>query len=62
MSKHLDIKVHFIRSYVENGTVKIIFVKLSENVDDGFTKSGSYEEYCRNFKYLKNVCYDNGLS
>jgi len=62
LSKHLDIKCHFIRSYVENGTVKIVFVKSSDNVADGFTKSGSYEEYSRNFKYLKNVCYDNGLS
>ena len=62
LSKHLDIKCHFIRDYVEDGVVKIIFVKSSENVADGFTKSGSHEEYCRNFKYLKSVCSDNGLS
>ena len=62
LSKHLDIKSHFIRSYVENGTIKIIFVKSSENVADGFTKSGSYEDYNRNFGYLRNVCYDVGTS
>ena len=62
LSKHLDIKTHFIRSYVENGTVKIIFVKSSENVADGFTKSGSHDDYMRNFGYLRNVCYDVGTS
>jgi len=62
LSKNLDIKTHFIRHHVENGKIKLLFVKSEENVADGFTKSGSKEDYKRNFRYLRNVCHDNGLS
>ena len=62
LSKHLDIKEHFIRHHVENGQIKLIFVRSEDNVADWFTKSGSKEDYKRNFKYLRNVCHDNGLS
>ena len=62
LSKHLDIKTHFIREHVEDGLVKLIFVRSEDNVADGFTKSGSREEYLRNFRYLRNVCHDNGLT
>ena len=58
----MDIKAHFIREHVENGLVKLVFVRSEENVADGFTKSGSREEYLINFKYLRNVCHDNGLT
>ena len=62
LSKHLDIKTHFIREHVEDGLVKLIFVISEDNVADGFTKSGSRVEYLRNFRYLRNVCHDNGLT
>ena len=62
LSKHLDIKAHFIREHVEDGLVKLIFVRSEDNVADGFTKSGSRVEYLRNFRYLRNVCHDNGLT
>ena len=60
MSKHLEIKAHFIRCNVEKGIVKVGFVKSQDNVADGFTKCGSSEDYKRNFKCLRNVCHDMG--
>ena len=60
MSKHLDIKVHFVRSYVDQGIVKVVFVKSEGNLADSFTKSSGEESYNRNFAYMENVCSDVG--
>ena len=38
-TKHIDIKYHFIREQVENGTVEIVFVRSEENDADIFTKN-----------------------
>ena len=40
-TRHIDIKYHFIREYIEDGLVKIIFVKSAENKADIFTKNTS---------------------
>ena len=58
LSKHLDIKVHFIRSYVKDGTVKIVFVKSENNLADSYTKTSGFESYIRNKNYMSNVCID----
>ena len=38
-TKHIDIKYHFIREQVDNGTVEIIFIHSEENNADIFTKN-----------------------
>ena len=40
-TRHIDAKFHFIRDYVEDGTVKINFVKSEDNLADIFTKNPS---------------------
>jgi hypothetical protein len=37
-TKHVDVKHHFVRQYVEDGFIKIIFVRSEHKVSDGFTK------------------------
>ena len=37
-TKHIDIRYHFIREAVEQGTIAVNYVPTSENVADGFTK------------------------
>ena len=37
-TKHIDIRYHFIREAVEQGTIAVDYVSTSENVADGFTK------------------------
>lgn len=59
LSKHLDIKVHFVREYDEQVIVKIIFIRTNENLADSFTKSGGEDSYKRNFMYLDKVCSDS---
>lgn len=58
LRKNLDIKVHFIRSYVKNGTVKIVFVKSENYLADSYTKTSGYESYMKNKNYMSNVCTD----
>ena len=38
-TKHVDIRYHFVREFVEDNFLKIIFVKTKENVADIFTKN-----------------------
>ena len=38
-TKHVDIRHHYVRQYVEDGTVKIIFVKSEDNASDVHTKN-----------------------
>ena len=44
-TKHVDIRYHFVRDYIEEGIVKIIFVKSAENDADIFTKNLSGEAH-----------------
>jgi hypothetical protein len=51
-TKHVDIRHHFVREYIEDGVVKVIFVKSSENDADLFTKNlpgEVYEKHSRKF-------------
>jgi len=43
---------------VEEGVVKIVFVKTEGNLADSFTKSVGENTYNRNFVYLDKVCSD----
>ncbi|KAL2319288.1 hypothetical protein Fmac_028257 [Flemingia macrophylla] len=37
-SKHIKIKHHFIRDYVQRGTFELMFIKIKEQFADLFTK------------------------
>jgi len=38
-AKHIDIWYHFVREFVEDGFIKIIFVQMADNMVDIFTKN-----------------------
>jgi hypothetical protein len=45
-TKHVHVKYHFVREYVEDdGLIKIIFVRSEHNVSDGFTKNVTGDIY-----------------
>ena len=52
-TKHVDIRAHYVREYVEDGVVKIIFVKSEENTADAYTKNVSGVLYERHA--MKNL-------
>ena len=54
-TKHVDIRHHFVREYIEDGTVKIVFVMSSQNDADIFTKNLPGEAYEKHAgKFLKD--------
>ena len=55
-TKHINVKYHFIREYVVDGTVKINFVRSKDNLADPFTKNVGQDAYDRHSsKYLKDM-------
>lgn len=44
-TRHIDARYHFIREFIAEGFLKIVFVKTKENKSDIFTKNVSSEIY-----------------
>ena len=38
-TKHIDVWYHYVQEYVEDGIMKIMFVKSADNIADIFTKN-----------------------
>ena len=53
-TKHISVRQHLIREHVENGLIKIIFVKSKFNTAHIFTKSLSQELFIRHSTNLIN--------
>ena len=53
-TKYLDTQYHFVREYVENGTVVVVFVRSEENRADPFTKNVTEIIYARHSDYFKS--------
>ncbi len=44
-TKHIDTRYHFVRKYIEDGIVKVIFVRSENNHADIFTKNLNGESF-----------------
>jgi hypothetical protein len=44
-TRHVDVRYHFVREFVEDGFIKITFVRTTENTADIFTKNVTGELY-----------------
>jgi len=44
-TKHVDTRYHFVREFVEEGFIRIIFVRTVDNVSDSFTKNVTGDIY-----------------
>ena len=51
-TKHVDIRYHFIRQYIKDGTIMVEFVRSSENDSDIFTKNVTSETFSRQSEKL----------
>jgi hypothetical protein len=62
-TKHIDIRHNFMRQYVDEGFLKISFVKLEDNWSNGYTKNTNiavYEKHHGEFVADKDyIEYDN---
>ena len=52
-TKYLDVRYHFIREYVDDGTVKVTFIPSLKNKADVFTKNTSISIFQQNLGYMK---------
>ena len=46
-TKHIDIRYHYVREFIDEGIVKVVFVSTKENDADVFTKNVTAEIYER---------------
>jgi hypothetical protein len=44
-TRHVDIRYHFVREFVEEGFIRIVFVRSEANISDEFTKNVSGDIY-----------------
>jgi len=51
--KHIDACYHNIREFIEDGFIKLIFVRMRENTADVFTKNTSGDTYDRHMREIK---------
>jgi hypothetical protein len=64
-TKHIDTLCQFIHEFVEEGFVKVVFVKTTDNKSDMFTKNVSGEasdEHIDNYIMVPNNIAHNALS
>jgi hypothetical protein len=55
---HLDTRYHFVREFIEDGFIKIEFVRSVENDSDLFTKNVKQKLYA---KHTKKFLEDSGV-
>ena len=56
-TKHIDLKTKFVTQYVEDGFIKVIFVRSEDNKSDFFTKNVSgeiFDQHKGNFVMDRN--------
>ena len=46
-TKHIDTRYHFVREYIEDGILKVVFVRSENNHADIFTKNLSTESFTK---------------
>ena len=51
--KHLDYRYHFVRDYVDDGTILPAYVPTEENLADPMTKNTSRSVYDSSYPYMK---------
>ena len=54
-TKHIDIRTHFVREYIEEGIIKVVFVRSDENDADIFTKNTTEEIFEKHSKKIIGV-------
>jgi hypothetical protein len=58
-TKHIDVRAHFVREFIEDGILKIIFIRSEDNDADIFTKNTSEETFIRHTgKILEDIPYE----
>jgi hypothetical protein len=60
-TRHIDTRYHFVREHVEDGLIKIVFVKSNINDADMFTKNVGKEAYEKHVNKFLGKMQDSNL-
>jgi hypothetical protein len=62
-TKHIDIRAHFLREYIEDGVLKVVFIRSEDNDADIFTKNTADELFHshaeKNVEEIKELLEEN---
>ena len=61
-TKHVDVRYHFVRDYIEDGFVKIVFVRSEDNDSDIYTKNLGEELFYKHSGKYSQAMADDGKS
>jgi hypothetical protein len=53
-TKHIDTRQHFVREYIEDDIIKVVFIKSEENQADIFTKNPTEETFQKHSHQIVN--------
>jgi hypothetical protein len=58
-TKHIDIRTHFVRQFVEDGIIKVVFISTDDNDADIHTKNTTEETFInhseKNLEDVRNI-------
>jgi hypothetical protein len=54
-TKHIDIRHHFVREFIEDGILKVVFVRTDDNDADIFTKNTTEDLFNKHSKKMVEV-------
>jgi hypothetical protein len=55
-TKHVDTRYHYVRDYIEDGILKVVFVRTTENQSDPFTKNLAVNPF---LKHISRFMFDD---
>ena len=55
LTKHVDTRYHFVREYIKNGIVEIVFVLSEDNKADFMTKNLGNDLYANHTKGMFDI-------
>jgi hypothetical protein len=62
-TKHIDIRAHFLREYIESGVLKVVFIRSEDNDADILTKNTPDELFHlhakKNVEEIKELVEEN---
>ena len=62
-TRHVDTRYHFVREFIEDGFLSIIFVRTADNVADPFTKNVTgdvYDSHVKEFVVDREIYFGKG--
>ncbi len=61
-TKHIDTRYHFICEYIEDGILKVVFVRPENNHADIFTKNVNTETFAQHCDAIGLKCFQEALT